>query len=168
MPKRTTILPGGLCRKIKILYFCYWVGWLVSSGRSKQNFQFGPITKRLIWDRRAKIGFFGQKPRFWAQKKHTLLNSNHVLATTGKSCSKKKVALAQIIITQNDISHLDYLGKGTFFLWTTFSGCGQNMVNLKKWVFFGPKISVFGPKIRFLPYDPNFGQWPIFSPRHDG
>ena len=24
--------------------------------------------------------------------------------------------------------------------------------------FFGPKISVFGPKIRFLPYDPNFGQ----------
>ena len=71
-------------------------------------------------------------------------------------------------ITQNDISSLDYLGKGNFVLWTTFSGRGQNMVNPQKWdLFFGPKISVFGPKIRFLPYDPNFGR-SIFSPRHDG
>ena len=29
------------------------------------------------------------------------------------------------------------------------------MVNPQKWdLFFGPKISVFGPKIRFLPYAP--------------
>ena len=29
------------------------------------------------------------------------------------------------------------------------------MVRVKKWLlFFGPKISVFGPKIRFLPYAP--------------
>ena len=29
------------------------------------------------------------------------------------------------------------------------------MVSLRKWLlFFGPKISVFGPKIRFLPYAP--------------
>ena len=43
------------------------------------------------------------------------------------------------------------------------------MVRIKKWILiFGPKISVLGPKIRFLPYDPNFGQWPIFSHRHDG
>ena len=29
------------------------------------------------------------------------------------------------------------------------------MVRIKKWLlFFGPKISVFGPKIRFLPYAP--------------
>ena len=63
------------------------------------------------------------------------------------------------------MSPLDYLGKGTFFLWTIFSGPGQNMVRVQKWTpFFGPKISVFGPKIRFLPYDPNFAQWPIFSP----
>ena len=41
-----------------------------------------------IWGRMAKIGFFGQKLRFWAQKKGPLLNGNHVLATTGKSCSK--------------------------------------------------------------------------------
>ena len=46
-----------------------------------------------------KIGFFGQKPRFWAQKKGPLLSSNHVMATTGKSCSKKKVAFSQINIS---------------------------------------------------------------------
>ena len=61
------------------------------------------------WGCIAKIGFFGQKPRFWAQKKHTLLNGNHVLATTGKSCSKKKVACAQKIVTQNIILG-DFLG----------------------------------------------------------
>ena len=47
----------------------------------------------------AKIGFLDLKPRFWAQKKESLLNSNHVLATTGKSCSKKKVAFSQINIS---------------------------------------------------------------------
>ena len=31
------------------------------------------------WCRMAKIRFFGQKPRFLAQKKHSLLNSDHVL-----------------------------------------------------------------------------------------
>ena len=34
--------------------------------------------------------------------------------------------------------------------------------------FFGPKILVFGQKIQFLPYDPNFGQRPVCSPRRDG
>ena len=69
--------------------------------------------KRAIdqsWDCVAKIGFFEQKPRFWAQKKRSLLIGNHVLATTGKSCSKKKVAFAQIIITQNPKYHF-----GQFF-----------------------------------------------------
>ena len=60
------------------------------------------------WGCMAKIGFFGQKLRFWAQK-HTLLYSNHVLATTGKSCSKKKVAFAQIIKGENVILG-DFLG----------------------------------------------------------
>ena len=109
MPKRTTILSGGLCRKIKILYFCYWVGWLVSSGSSKQNFQFGPITKRLIWDRMAKLDFSAKNRDFGPKKKHTLLNSNHVLATTGKSSSKKKSAFAQIIKGGNVILG-DFLG----------------------------------------------------------
>ena len=60
------------------------------------------------WGSMAKIGFFGQDPRFWAKKK-TLLDPNHVLATTGKSCSKKKVAFAQIIITKSIILG-DFLG----------------------------------------------------------
>ena len=51
------------------------------------------------WGRMAKIRFFGQKPSFWAQKKDSPLNSNHVLVTTGKSCSKKKVAFSQINIS---------------------------------------------------------------------
>ena len=55
------------------------------------------------WDRMAKIGFFGKKTRFWAQKKTSLLYPNHVLATTGKSCSKKKVAFSQIIKGENVI-----------------------------------------------------------------
>ena len=46
------------------------------------------------WGRMAKMGF-------WAQKKDSLLRIHHVLAKTEKSCSKKKVAFAQIIITQN-------------------------------------------------------------------
>ena len=44
----------------------------------------------------AKIGFFGQKLKFWAQKKAFTFAPNHVLATTEKNCSKKKVAYAQI------------------------------------------------------------------------
>ena len=55
------------------------------------------------------IGFLDQKPKFWAQKRHTLFNSNHVLATTGKSCSKKKSAFAQIIKGENVILG-DFLG----------------------------------------------------------
>ena len=52
---------------------------------------------------RPKLGLYGknhfldQKMKFWAKKRHSLFNPNHVLATTGKSCSKKKVALGQII-----------------------------------------------------------------------
>ena len=60
------------------------------------------------WGCMAKIGFFDEKPRFRAQKK-TLLEPNHVLATPGKSCSKKKVAFAQIIKGENVILG-DFLG----------------------------------------------------------
>ena len=51
------------------------------------------------WGHVAKIGFFGQKPRFRAQKKHPLLGTNHVLAKTVRSYSKKKVAFSQINIS---------------------------------------------------------------------
>ena len=61
-----------------------------------------------IWGRMAKIGILGQNPRFWT-KKSSLLSSNLVLATTGKSCSKKKSAFAQIIKGGNVILG-DFLG----------------------------------------------------------
>ena len=63
-----------------------------------------------------KIGVVWQKSDFWAKnrnfgpkKKDSLFNPNHVLATTGKSSSKKKVAFAQIIKGGNIILG-DFLG----------------------------------------------------------
>ena len=54
--------------------------------------------------------------------------------------------------------------KATFFFEQLFSGRGQNMVCPKKWApLFWPKILVFGPKIRFLPYDPNFDHNPFLA-----
>ena len=51
-----------------------------------------------------KIGVVWQKSDFWTKnrnfgpkKRESLLGIHHVLATTEKSCSKKKVAFAQII-----------------------------------------------------------------------
>ena len=70
------------------------------------------IKIRVVWQ---KLDFWTKNRDFGPKKKRSLLNGNHVPATTGKSCSKKKVSFAQIIITQNDMSHLDYLGKGTLF-----------------------------------------------------
>ena len=53
-------------------------------------------------------------------------------------------------ITQNDILGVNYLGKGNFFLWTTFSGRGQNMVRVQKWaLFLGPKSLFFVQKSDF-------------------
>ena len=49
------------------------------------------------------------QPAMGRGKKHSLLDPNHVLATTGKSCSKKKVAFAQIIKGENVILG-DFLG----------------------------------------------------------
>ena len=40
-----------------------------------------------------------QNPDFWVQKKRALLDSNHVLATTGKSCQQKKVPLSPLNIS---------------------------------------------------------------------
>jgi len=46
-----------------------------------------------------KKGFLGRNPDFWGQKKHTLFNRNHVPATTGQSCQKKKVPVSQMNIS---------------------------------------------------------------------
>ena len=63
-----------------------------------------------------KIGVVWQKSDFWTKnrnfgpkKRGPLFYSNHVLATTGKSCSKKKSAFAQIIKGGNVILG-DFLG----------------------------------------------------------
>ena len=57
-----------------------------------------------------KNQIFGQKTKILGKKKKdTLLSAHHVLATTGKSCSKKKVAFAQIIKGGNIILG-DFLG----------------------------------------------------------
>ena len=49
-----------------------------------------------IWGPIKRI--FGPKYDFLGPKKHPLLNGHHVLATTGKSCAKKKVPFSQINI----------------------------------------------------------------------
>ena len=58
-----------------------------------------------------------------------------------------------------------YLGKGYFFLLTTLPGRGRNMVRVKKcYFFFWPENPDFGPKIRFLIWDPDFCQESVCSP----
>ena len=53
--------------------------------------------------------FWAKNRNFGSKKEVSLFNSNHVLATTGKSCSKKKSAFAQIIKGGNVILG-DFLG----------------------------------------------------------
>ena len=57
-----------------------------------------------------KNRIFGPKTEILGPKKRkSLFARNHVLATTGKSCSKKKSAFAQIIKGENVILG-DFLG----------------------------------------------------------
>ena len=64
--------------------------------------KIGSSTKN--WGRMAKIGILDQKTEILGpKKKEPLLSSNHVLGTTGKSCTKKKVAFAPIIKGENVI-----------------------------------------------------------------
>ena len=67
----------------------------------------GPLTKiGVVWQ---KSDFWTKNRNFGPKKKESLLRAHHVLATTGKSCSKKKVAFAQIIKGGNVILG-DFLG----------------------------------------------------------
>ena len=72
----------------------------------------GPLTK--VGGRMAKIRFLGRKLIFRAKKKHSPLNSNHVLATTGQSCEKKKVPFSQINISLLQILGVFFWEKRTF------------------------------------------------------
>ena len=62
-----------------------------------------------------KSDFLAQNRYFRRKKKDSLLEVHHVLATPGKSCLKKKVAFAQIIINQNII-------LGDFLVYNPFLG----------------------------------------------
>ena len=64
---------------------------------------FGCAEKYTFQSTHCAVGRFRPKTEILGQKKEPLPNSNHVLATTGKCCSKKKVTFSQIIITQNII-----------------------------------------------------------------
>ena len=46
-----------------------------------------------------KKRIFGPKTEIWGQKQHPLPNGHHVLAKTGKNCSKKKVPFSKINIS---------------------------------------------------------------------
>ena len=61
---------------------------------------------------RPKLGLYGKNWIFWQKtkilgpkKKESLFDRNHVLATTGKSCSKKKV-----VVSKKNISLLRNFG----------------------------------------------------------
>ena len=60
----------------------------------------------VVWQ---KLDFLAKNQNFGPKKKESLFDRNHVLATTGKSCSKKKSAFAQIIKGGNVILG-DFLG----------------------------------------------------------
>jgi len=60
----------------------------------------------VVWQ---KLDFLAKNQNFGPKKKESLFDRNHVLATTGKSCSKKKSAFAQIIKGENVILG-DFLG----------------------------------------------------------
>ena len=67
----------------------------------------GSLTKiGVVWQ---KSDFLAKNRNFGPKKRESLLVTHHVLATTEKSCSKKKVAFAQIIKGENVILG-DFLG----------------------------------------------------------
>ena len=66
----------------------------------------GPLTKfEVEWQKTD----FGPKTEYSGPKKRPLLNSDHVLATNGKSCANKKSTLFQ--------NEYQSLGKFWVFLW---------------------------------------------------
>ena len=78
------------------------------------------------------------------------ITEKRLFLRSAKKCflAKKRVLSQK---TPNISKEIDiYLEKGNFF-WLELRSDR---------LFLGPEISVFGRKIRFLPYDPNFGQQP--------
>ena len=67
----------------------------VGNEPSLRGLQMGHWPKLVVWQ---KSDFFGKNWDFGPKKKRSLLRIHHVLATTGKSCSKKKVARPKWIL----------------------------------------------------------------------
>ena len=68
-----------------------WKGKVEKSNRRLEMDRLSEGCKRAIDKSRgpiAKNGCLGRNPSFWAQKKDSLLDSNHVLATAKQSCEK--------------------------------------------------------------------------------
>ena len=75
----------------------------------------------VIWQ---KSDFLAKNWNFGPKKRHSLFAPNHVLATTEKSCSKKKGPFAQIIKGENGIFVLFGPGlAGSFGWWLWRAGC---------------------------------------------
>ena len=71
-------------------------------------------------------------------------------------------------ITQNDISPLEYLGKGTFFLWTTFPVVARTWLGYRSESFFLAQNFGFWSKKTIFAIQPQFWSMTHFNPRHDG
>ena len=89
-----------------------------------------------------KIGVVWQKSDFWAKNQDSWqkkLNSDYVLATTGKCCSKKKVPFSKINIRLLR----NFLIGSRIEDTKSFTPCPQ------KWIF-GSKMAIFGQILAFL------------------
>ena len=57
--------------------------------------------------------------------------------------------------------------KVTFFFERLFLVVPRTWLEYRSVFFWAQNLGFFGQKIRFLPYDPKFGQRPVCSPRRD-
>ena len=124
--RRVTLTETAVTRKRKV------EKWI----RRCQNFRLREGYKRAIDEIRgpiAKNGFSGKNPKILAKKKRSLLNSNHVPATTGQCCPKKKYPFPKWL-------------KDAFRKKPVLSGKNSQVGSTLN---FGPKSENFGQKKAF-------------------
>ena len=104
---------------------------------------------------RPKLGSYGKNLIFWPKTK--ILGQKKAVTFGDSPCSghdRKKLFKEKKCLCPNNQG-----GKCPFFSFNNFFRSWPEHGEFEKVTpFFWAKISVFGPKIRFLPYDPNFGQ----------
>ena len=90
-----TVGRGKTFRRVNQVFFTKTaVTWELKVKKLLPKWKMNEGYKRTVdqnWGRMAKIRFFGRKPSFRAQKKRSLLNSNHAVVTTGKVDQRKKL-----------------------------------------------------------------------------